>query len=398
MEQGSRLLRYGLFTPLWAKEGHEVTWWTSSFSHAKRQFVRQNDCEEWVDGVRLRILHGPGYRRSVSLRRIWHQAHFASRFEKETQREALPDVIVTPIPTLEVAKKAVEFGRKHDIPVLLDIRDEWPDEFADLAPKPLRPVARLMLTKQFRDMRAICQGATGIVGTGEKFLTYGLKFAARAPHRFDAQLPFGYPSTPIPEQVLRTEKERWIKEGVREDALVCCFFGTMGNFFHLDPIIDAARRLEKKGGFQFILCGEGSDLTRLKQKAEGLSSVLFPGWVDSNRIRALMAMADVGLAPYRRGARMALPNKPIEYMSGELALLSSLPGQVARLIEEANCGVNYDPEDVDAIVKNLERWQNDRQSCHRLGESGKAHFDRHFTVEATANGMLNHMMSVVRHS
>lgn len=398
MEKDVRLHRYGLLTREWAKQGHDVTWWTSSFSHAPRAWLRDKDTDETIAGVKLKVIHGPGYRRSVGIRRLIHQADFARKFIERAKREReLPDIIISPIPTLETAKKAVAFGREHGIPVLVDIRDEWPEEFVDLAPKPLRPIARVLLTKQFLDVTFICSHASGIIGSGEKHLKYGLKYARRTKGKNDVVAPFGYEDNAgVDAERLEASRRWWIEQGVREDAFVCCFFGTIGRFFQLDTVVEAARRLEKQGNFQFVLCGAGSDLERLKASAKDVPSILFPGWVDAPRIASLMSLAKVGLCSYKADARMALPNKPIEYMAGGLAIVSSLQGELAKLLEKEKCGVNYHADSADELTKVLLDLERHPQKCRAMAKHARALFEKEFDIATVASRMFDHFEKVTK--
>jgi len=390
LEPNARLLRYGIMGPLLAKLGHEVTWWTSTFSHSNRKFVRQADCEETVDGVRLKVLHGPGYQKSISFKRLRHQAHFADRFSRLASQEPLPDLILTPIPTLEVAQAAVRFARRHHIPVLIDIRDEWPEEFVDLAPKMLRRLARVALHRQFSSMNYICRQATGIVGTGAKFLDYGLKYAGRIQHEMDAVLPFGYSILPPDPEKLQAARDGWEAAGVKKDKFNVCFFGTMGKFFDFTPVLQLARRWEASGKVNFILCGQGDQLADLRLASRDLASVFLPGWVDAPQISALMEISAVGLAPYRLGARMALPNKPIEYLSAGLPVVSSLTGELSRLLAENACGINYEPQSVDSLESALTLLMNDQAIYREMSESAKRVFANHFSALTVAKKMGEH--------
>lgn len=396
MEKDVRLHRYGLLTREWAKLGHHVTWWTSSFSHSPRAHVRHHDVEEIVSGVKIRVIHGPGYQRSVGIRRLIHQADFARKFGARARAESeIPDLIITPIPTLEAAKRAVEFGLEQHVPVLVDIRDEWPEEFVDLAPKVLQPFARVLLMKQFRDIKFICSNATGIIGSGEKHLTYGLKYARRPKGRNDTVLPFGYENNAGKDlQKVESMKTWWISQGVNPDAFICCFFGTIGRFFQLDTVVEAARRLRSAGTFQFVLCGAGSDLDRIRLVARGVDTVFLPGWVDEPRIAALMEMSKVGLCAYKAGARMALPNKPIEYMAGGLALVSSLRGELEQLLERHNNGVTYHADSAEELVKILRDLYHNPKACREMRERSRRTFEVYFDISTVARRMVEHMESV----
>ena len=118
VENNVRLHRYGMLTRALASYGHEVVWWTSSFSHAPKKHVFKEDREILIDGVILRILKGPGYRKNVSYQRVKHQKHFAEKFYRLSKNHEFPDLIISPVPTLEVAEAAVSLGNENNIPVL----------------------------------------------------------------------------------------------------------------------------------------------------------------------------------------------------------------------------------------------------------------------------------------
>jgi glycosyltransferase involved in cell wall biosynthesis len=389
-EKNARLLRYGMLLPLWAKLGHDVTWWTSSFSHANRTFVRRSDSDEVWKDVRIKVLHGPGYRSSVSLKRVWHQTHFARRFAEESLREEKPDVILSPIPTLEVSRKTIGFGEKYNVPVFVDIRDEWPEEFLDLFPQSLRPLGRLALWKSFSDMSYICKRATGIIGTGQKFLEYGLKYAQRQPRPQDAIFPFGYQEPEYSKEQLETEKNWWIGQGVKSNHFLVVFFGTIGNFFDLKTVVEAAKNIEGSVPIQFVICGNGSRLLELKNYAQDVSNVLFPGWVNGVQISSLMAMAQVGIAPYKLGARMSLPNKPIEYLAGGLPVVSSLPGELEHLIKEFDCGRFYRADNSESLISILKELISNPPLLERYKANAKKLYRSKFSLEQIAQNMVNH--------
>ena len=61
-----------------------------------------------------------------------------------------PDLILCSYPTIELSVEAVRYGRTHGIPVVLDVRDLWPDIVLDLLPTILRSPGRVALTRLFR--------------------------------------------------------------------------------------------------------------------------------------------------------------------------------------------------------------------------------------------------------
>lgn len=395
LEKDARLHRYGILTKEFVTLGHEVVWWTSSFSHSRKQFVRDADCEESVDGVTLRIIHGPGYDRNISFQRLKHQAHFAKRFYELAQEYDRPDIIITPIPTLEVAESAVKLGSEHSITVLLDIRDEWPEVLVDLAPRLLRPFARLVLNGSFRRMSYVCRNASGILAISQSYLDHALRYAGRKKGPRDGVFPHGYSANAQDLKKVEAAKKWWARQGVRESAFICCFFGTIGKYFNLSTVIEAARILSRELDVQFVICGDGSRLAYYKELASDVPSVIFPGWVDGPQISALMGLSNVGLAPYIANARMSLPNKPFEYFAGGLPVVSTLTGELESLLSQNRCGLTYDANSVKELTSILRELHKNPGQTLKMGRNARALLESEFTVEQIAKRMSDHFNQVI---
>jgi glycosyltransferase involved in cell wall biosynthesis len=394
IEPQARLFRYGLFTRYLARRGHEVTWWASTFSHMARTHVVPVEVDLMVEGVRLRLLPGPGYRRNVSLARVRHQRDFARQFVRRAQEEAPPDVLLSPIPTLEVAERAVQIGRARGFPVVVDVRDEWPEEFVDLTPRLVRPVTRLALAREFARARYACGNATALTGVSRRFLGYGLRMAGRSESARDGVFPLGYSLTPPDPARVADARQWWLAQGVDPSAAVFCFFGTIGQFFQLDTVVQVARALRATRRVQFVLCGTGDRLPVYQSAASGLDNVVFPGRVDEPRIAALMEMSLAGLAPYKKGSRMSLPNKPFEYFSGRLPVVSSIQGELTDLIADHGCGITYDADSVAELRAAVERLDDDRQEAREMGRRGRQLLEREFATDVIFERMARHFEAV----
>ncbi|MCB0378298.1 MAG: glycosyltransferase family 4 protein [Bdellovibrionales bacterium] len=378
LEPDVRLHRYGQYSHFLGEKGWDVTWWTSSFSHAPKKHLVDEDCVKMHGKAKIQFIKGLGYPKNVSLARIRHNAHFAKRFLEMAESYDKPDLIIAPVPTVNIAKAAVQFGKKHNVPVLTDIRDLWPDELVDILPKPARPLGRLLLTKSFKDMESVCKNATGIMGVSNDFIDYGLKFAKRQRGPNDFLFPLGYSSKALSPTDLE-KGEKWFEKTFGTNTpFTICFIGTIGRFFDLKTVIDAARRLPK---IRFVLAGEGSHLSIFKKMAEGLDNVYFPGWIKGPQIQALMKHSHVGLAPYCRDAKMTLPNKPFEYMAGGLPIISSLTGDLRDLIEEKGFGVNYQADSVDELIQAIEKIKKNPNLQKEMGKKSRALLNERFSTE-----------------
>jgi len=344
-EASDRLLRTGILANLLVAKGHEVVWWSSTFDHTRKK--QRFDIDTSIDinnRFRINFLHSLEYNKNVSLRRIINHYGIAHKFAILAEPEQKPDIILCSLPTLELSLVATEYGRKKGIPVVLDVRDLWPDIFLELVPEWGRWFVRTLLSPMFKTVSAACTGANAIIGITPAFVDWGVKYANRTRSGLDRDFPLGY-SQDIPAQEAVIEAENfWWKFGVTKNNndFIACFFGTMGRQFEMETIIEVARKLKfMKPLIRFILCGSGDNLDYYKKLAGGCDNIIFPGWVGAVEIWTLMRMSSVGLAPYRssKDFMASIPNKSIEYLSAGLPILSSLKGTLKELLSTNDCGL-----------------------------------------------------------
>src|SRR6516165_8982491 len=123
-----RLLRSGMIAQLLDQRGHDVTWWMSTFDHAhRRQRAARDLVRPFGSRGTIRMLRSPGYRRTVSLRRLADHLIWGRRFARAVHALPAPDVILCAYPTIESAWVCTRFGRAKGRPVAVDLRDMWPD-------------------------------------------------------------------------------------------------------------------------------------------------------------------------------------------------------------------------------------------------------------------------------
>ena len=57
-----------------------------------------------------------------------------------------------------------EYGKKQNIPVIIDYRDMWPEVFVDILPKKIRLFGRIALFQLFSKTRNVFKKADGLIG------------------------------------------------------------------------------------------------------------------------------------------------------------------------------------------------------------------------------------------
>ncbi|MFQ5442984.1 MAG: glycosyltransferase family 4 protein [Nitrospinales bacterium] len=381
--ENTRLLRTGMLAEVLVSRGHEVEYWTSTFNHSlKTQRFDSDATLVQKSGLVLKLIHAIPYKANVSLLRMFSHWRLGRRFRQRIRGEVPPDIIFVSVPIIELGQAALEYGLPRGIPVILDVRDLWPDCFLSVIPQLLRPLGRLALSPWFALTRKCFHECTAITGVSRGYLDWGLTNADRPKTEWDGVFPLGYEMRLLQRENIESvsDTEHYLANvGIDPKKVLFIFVGTFGQSYNLGTVIEAARSLQEEGksDIQFIFCGSGDHAPRWKAQARGLTNVVFTGWVDMKRIRSLLEVVDVGLMPYIQGATQSLPNKLFEYMAAGLPILSSLDGEARDLIESVGCGWSYRSHDREDLLKRVKMMLGP-DIRKRLGTAGQARFRSEF--------------------
>jgi glycosyltransferase involved in cell wall biosynthesis len=388
--QGSRKMRTSMLADALVARGHHVTWWASTFSHQRKQLLASTDREvRAIDGMTLRLLHAGGYRRNVSLARYRHHWRLGRRFAAVAPLMAAPDVIVAAYPVIDLAAAAVRFGRERRIPVIVDVRDLWPDTYLDQMPGALRGVARMALARDFQHSRFTLGAADSLVSMSEGVLSWA---QARGNRRstLDRVFPIGRSA----RMGARPARPDYLADA---GTMVVAYVGTFGQTANLRAVTDAAHRLASAGvtDVQFVIAGDGDQRAAISAAVRGLPNVTLPGWLDEAAGDALLAHADVALLPWC-GPDGAMPNKLFDYLAAGRPVISSATGELATLLDRAGAGWHYGADDAAALADVVTSLAGDRSRVASAARAATALFELRFTSNTIYPAYAAHVESVAR--
>ena len=395
-----RLLRAGILSTMLTQRGHDVVWWTSTFDHRRKRHRADTDARVVLDNsVDIRMLHGCGYQRNVSLRRVLDHILVAKHFVRAVKSELKPDVILCSLPTLELSVATVRYAKAVGVPAVIDIRDLWPDLFEEVVPIWARRALRPLLFPMRRQARLACQGATAITGNAPDMVAWGLKMANRTTGLFDREFPFGYVTRPLNQEQRNRALGFWAEQRIvpQSNEFTVCYFGVLGPHHEFETVIEAARILENaRKPFRFVLCGIGERLEYIKTQATRLKSVYLPGWVGAPEMRTLMEISKVGLAPFRSnvGYTGNMPNKPIEYLSAGLPIVSTLQGYLRTFLEMYDCGITCANGDAAGLAQTLAALADNSARLKTMSDNARKVFAERFEAEKVYGGMIDYLVKV----
>jgi glycosyltransferase involved in cell wall biosynthesis len=132
--------------------------------------------------------------------------------------------------------------------------------------------------------------------------------------------------------------------------------------------------------------GEERELLRLAARSGIEAAIDYRGWVDSAQIPALLASADVALAPMddtliNRARGLA---KLLELMAAGLPIVASRVGQAMEYIEEGRSGLLVAPGDPGALARGALDLLADDGMRLRLGREARERVARQYTWDHLA--------------
>ena len=387
-----RLLRTALLAERLQTRGHRVLWSTSTFDHtAKVQRAKGDYVYDVSPQYRIQLVWGPTYHTNVSVRRGVNHCVVAVRWlrlaNKARRVDSMPDIIVASMPTIELACAAIWYGTSRGVPVVVDVRDLWPDILEDAVPlgrvlaKPLTLTLRSLLARALRD-------ASAITGTSRNFVVWGCRLAGRSPSQWDRAFPLGFEPSKVSLDSIDQAGANLRQAGLQPELKICIFTGAFGTIVDGSSLIEAARILWAKGrrDIQIVLAGKGPCDAKWRAQANGLPNVIFVGWLGAAGLAYLGRVASIGVVAQTVDAPPNLPNKFFDYLHAGLPILSNIPGELKELIDTEQCGRTVRARDPQAFARGLESMLEDSEALAAMSARSAALASR-FSAESVYGEM-----------
>lgn len=395
-----RFMRAGMLAELFSQKGSEVTWWSSTYLHYEKKYAYDYDQTITIStNLTLKLLHSSnGYKKNISLKRIRYSKDLGRKFRKQSRIEGKPDIIYCSWPLVDFAYEAIKYSIEFNVPVVIDIRDFWPDIFIQPFPRFLQPIANYGINLLFKSkVSYVMKSATAVVGVIPKALDFAESYGRELQPQ-DHVVHLAYDATPVSDEELKQAEEFWYQQGLKKEQCIVSYIGTIGNRIgDFDTLIEAAEKCTDPS-IVFVLCGIGNYLETLKQKTHHLNNVILPGYRNKAELRYLLKISTFGLLAYRNTEDFidSLPNKFGEYLSQGLIVLTSLKGASRAILERENCGRYYDT--AESLLDMLSNINKNPQLKERMAENSLCLFKNEFDASKVYNEFYSFLQVVANDS
>lgn len=346
-----------------SNRGHHVTWFSSNFHHMeKRKLCEESLNYKIADTFILKLLEAGSYKKNLSLGRIFHHRRLGKRFKKISRKMSQPDVILVAHPIIDFSYEAVQYGEKHNIPVIIDIRDMWPDTFKDYFPGGFGYLVNRCTYFMQKKTQEAFQGAEALVSMSPDLLSWAVNKAKSSKKTGLFYLGCDESKISIEPDTAKVKRIKKQSEG----KTVFLYLGVLGAAYDIQTIVDVAKMRHKNGDTEsfFVIAGDGEKKKLYQQSCSEYNNIIFPGWVNKIESHVLMGLADVFLIP---NVAQAIPNKFFEGLKYGKPILFTLYGYGKEILEQSKCGFYYKPGDANALTNLIDRMHSasERDICKK---------------------------------
>ena len=376
------------------ESGHEVVLFSSAFSHQKKEHRTKNyKIHKVNNNLEIRLIPSCGYKKHIGLARLFDHFQLAWNLKKLLKKEkSMPDIAFIGYPPIETAAVMSKWLKERGVPIVLDVKDLWPSMFVEAFPRVLHPFVKIIFYPYFYMARRTINDATALSAMAPAFLKWVLNFAHKDKNKNDKVFRLTSSQGEVTKGELITA-QKWLDEqGIDKTKPVVFFVGSFMSVFDFDPVAIAAKELQN---IQFVLCGEGDYLSKVKDTMQGLNNVTFPGWIDRPKIESLAEISIASLAPYKNIDNFIVntPNKIVDALLLGLPILSPLKGEVAALIKSNKVGYTYN--DNISLSDCIESLLNNYKLQKKMSQNAKKLYDEEFEFDKVYDSLVDHLEGMV---
>jgi colanic acid biosynthesis glycosyl transferase WcaI len=286
------------------------------------------------------------------------------------------DVIFTPSPPLTLGLVDHTLATTRRIPFVYNLQDLFPEAAVRLG-----VLTNPWMIRGFEHLEHfVYRSANRLAVISEGFRRYLLNKGV--PDEKIAVIP-NYTDTdfikPQAESTFRRELNL-------DDRFVVQFSGRMGYSQGLETVTEAWKMLQDLPDLHLMMVGDGQAKQALERDLAPFRNVTLLPTQPRERLPDLLAAADVGLAPLKKGmAGTSVPSKIFGIMaSGRPVVTGVDPGSdTDEMIGAADCGVVTPPEDAAALAQAIRTLHADRARARQMGENARSYVERHHSQQVT---------------
>lgn len=370
-------------------KGNEFTIIASRYNYLDGKEISADEAVEQYDGVRvIRPRSLGGLHRSY----VWRVVSFLSFMVTSVWagvRVKNIDVVLGTSPPLFQAVSAWLVAAIRRRPLILEIRDLWPEFAIDIGL--LKNPFLIWMARRLESF---------LYGRASHFIVNSPAYVDYLESKGIAKSKISFIANGVDPTAFKVEStgSKFRQDYHLEGKFLVTYAGAVGMANDLDQLLDAANQLTDLPEIQFVVVGDGKERPRLEQRAAelGLENVLFTGTRPKSAMPGILAESDACLAILKDIPmfRNTYPNKVFDYMAAGKPVVLAIDGVIRKVVEEARSGVFTPPGNSTALAGAIRDLYQNQNECVAMGERGRDFVIEHFNRSAHA-AQFDHLVHQV---
>ena len=371
--------RFLYIADLLSKEQLEVEILTTNYSHKDKKH-RTFDKEKNKCDYKFTMLEEPGYKKNVSLKRLYSHYIFSKNLKKYLNNlKNKPDIIYCAVPPLGSAKEAAKYAHKNNIRFIIDIQDLWPEAFKMVFNLPI--ISNLIYFPMKKNADYIYSMADDILTVSETYLNRALEVNTKAINKqaifLGTELDF----------FDKCKKGNYIKQ--TNDEIKLAYIGTLGHSYDITNVIDAMEILKNRGitNLKFLVMGDGPLKEQFETYAKEKNiNCQFTGRLNYDEMVGCLCSCDIAVNPIKSNSAGSIINKVGDYAAAGLPVINTQEcEEYKKLVEQYNIGYNCENNNPEELANKIEMLYNNEELRKEMGNNNRrlaeGKFDRKITYK-----------------
>jgi len=390
--------RWGYFAKYLAKQGHKITVLTSFPNHPLGKVLNgyKNQWRFDEEKDNMKIIRTWTYisssRKFISRLFNYFSFAFSSYINSFSIINKDVDMIIASSPPLSVAIIGAIIAKKKRIPLILDLRDIWPE--AAISTGYIKKGSLYYLAEKW-EKRCYKQAQKILVNSPAIFEE--LKNIKGVSSSKLELIPNGADLEFFKEI---DDSDKINEEYNIKNKFVVLYTGLLGFAQAPEIMIDAAKILKNNKDIVFLIVGGGPLKKDLESKIKNLKldNVILTGQRPRKEMPIFVSMGDICLVPYKNSSTFQknVPSKMFDYMASGKPIIINLEGAASDIIIRAQAGLVVEPDNASVLAKTIEQLYNNRFLRKKMGDSGKLYAEKHYNKKEVSRKLETILENVAK--
>lgn len=339
--------------------------------------------QRWIDGIKVHYLPVDYDQKFGFVRRILAFLRFVSLSKNLLKKLSRPDLLYITSTPLTTGLIGLWAKKRLALPYIFEVRDLWPE-----APIQVGAIMNPLLIRFLRNLeKKIYDQSLSLVALSPGMATH---IKEVSPHRSVALIP----NFSDLNQFFPKEKNQTLAQSLGlTSSLTIAYTGALGQVNAVEELLELAKMAKDRGkNWNFLIMGEGSHASLLRQKAESLrlSNTHFLPFGSKSQVNEVLSLADFAWISFAHHPVLKTnsPNKFFDAISAGKAILVNHKGWVHDLVKTHDLGISFLPGKWEKSFSRMEMLESQPEEVSKMGHRARKLADNQFAKELAVGRLI----------